>query len=141
MPVLRPEHLTLLPRLEDMAKRIAAGVLGLLAILCGIAGAGYWLLPLSLGAFWLGADFLKFAVSGQRFRISPKVRAVIVGLLSFFPGFLLGLLPLLSCAVFRHPDDSKAAIRAFAIAGMVGVAFAFTVGFVLLRKDRAGVKS
>jgi hypothetical protein len=73
-----------------VSKRIAAGVLGVLAILCGIAGFGYWLLPLSLGAFWLGADFLKFAVTGQPFRLPQRLRAVFVSLLSFFPVFSLG---------------------------------------------------
>ncbi|HKO14308.1 MAG TPA: hypothetical protein VJV22_20225 [Acidobacteriaceae bacterium] len=126
--------------MENVSKRIAAGVLGVLAILCGIAGLGYWLLPLSLGAFWLGADFLKFAVTGQPFRIPQRLRAVIVSLLSFFPGFLLGLCPLLFYEVHQHPDDSQAAIRAFVIAAVVGLASVLAVGFVLLRKSRATAK-
>lgn len=59
-------------RVGDASKRIAAGGVGILAILCGIAGLGYWLLPLSLSAFWLGPDVLKFAVAGQPFRIAQK---------------------------------------------------------------------
>lgn len=111
-----------------MSKRIAAGVLGVLAILCGIVGLGYWLLPLSLGAFWLGADFVKFAVSGQPFRIPPRLRAVILSLLSFFPGFILGLFPLLLYEVRKNPSDSQAAIRSFIFAAVVGVVSVLAVG-------------
>lgn len=123
-----------------MSKRLTAGVLGVLAILCGMVGLGYWLLPLSIGAFWLGADFLKFAISGRPFRIPPWVRAVIVSLLSFFPGFLLGLFPLLLYEVHRDPNDSQAAIRAFVIAAVIGAASVLAVGFVLLRRTKPGIR-
>lgn len=118
-----------------MWKRIAAGVFGVAAICCGVLGCGYsvaaladigqigvsiwaallgdalfWIL--TIGAFGIGADFIKFAISGQPFRVAPRVRAVGVGVLCFFPGFLIALLATGSYEVLRHPNDPQAFVRA-----------------------------
>ena len=63
-----------------------------------------------------------------------------MSLLSFFPGFLLGLCPLLLYEVNRHPNDGQSGIRAFVIAAVVGLASVLAVGFVVLRKSTATVR-
>ena len=141
-----------------MGKRIAAGVLGALAICSGVLGCGYaatafadagqsgysvWaallgsalLGLLTLGAFGLGADFVTFAVSGQSLRVPPRLRAVSVGVLSFFPGFVLAFLPTAFYELFRHPNDNWAPLRAFAVGAVVGIAYMLAVGVVLLKKS------
>jgi hypothetical protein len=97
-----------------MGKRIAAGVLGALAICSGVLGCGYaatafadagqsgysvWaallgsalLGLLTLGAFGLGADFVTFAVSGQSLRVPPRLRAVHKNFNRGFPRRMAGV--------------------------------------------------
>lgn len=139
-----------------MLKRIAGGVLGTVAILCGVLGCGYavtalgdvaqygptfaglvgsallWLV--TMGAFGLGADFVTYAIAGRSLRVPPRLRAVSVGVLSFFPGFLIGFSPSALYELLRHPNDSQAPLCAFWIGAVVGVVLMLTVSFVLLRR-------
>jgi hypothetical protein len=140
-----------------MWKRIAAGVFGVTAICCGVLGCGYsvavsadisqigvpiwpallgnalfWLL--TIGAFGIGADSIKFAISGHSFRVSPRVRTVGIGVLSFFPAFLIALLVMSSYEVLRHPNDPQAFLRAFVVSFAFGLA-SVPVAMFLLRKS------
>ena len=139
-----------------MWKRIAAGVLGLLAIISGVPGCGYattavgdfltgnsvwialsgmlvlWLL--TLGAFWMGADFLKFAVSGKPFRLRPRLRAAILGVLSFFPGFIFTLPFAFTYVSHWQPNDEDAPIRAVLVCASAGVVFAMLISMFLVRR-------
>jgi hypothetical protein len=116
-----------------MWKRATAGMIGVSALIGGVLGCGYasmavrdffnpggsvwaalfgglalWLL--TLGAFWVGGDFLKFAVSGRHFRLSPGTRAAILGVLSFFPGFLVALLIGFTYVSLSQANNSDAPI-------------------------------
>jgi hypothetical protein len=94
-----------------------------------------WLL--TLGAFWMGADFLKFAVSGKPFRLRPRVRASILSVLSFFPGFLFTLLIAFAYVSHWRPNDRDAPFRAILVCASIAVVFAILVGVFLMRRATA----
>ncbi len=137
---------------------ISSGCVGLVAICCGVLGCGYsvavsadigqigvplwaallgnalfWIL--TAGAFGIGADFIKFAISGQSFRVPPRARAVGIGILWFFPAFLIALLAMGSYEVLQHPNDPRAFLRALVVSMAFGLASVPTVAVVLLKKS------
>ena len=141
-----------------MWKRISAGLIGAVTICCGILGCGYsvmafadlgragssiwaavlgiallWLL--TLGAFGFGANFVKFAVSKQPFRVPPRLRAISLSVLSFFPGFLFSFPPTAFYELLRHPNDQQAPLRAFVVGAVVGLASMLAASCVLLTKN------
>jgi hypothetical protein len=141
-----------------MWKRITAGVFGVAAICCGVLSCGYsiavsadinqigveiwaalmgsalfWFL--TFGAFGIGADFIKFAITGQSFRVPPRVRALGIGVLWFFPGFLIALLAMGSYEVLLHPNDPQAFLRALPVSLAFGLASVLTVAAFLLKKN------
>lgn len=142
-----------------MSKRIAAGVLGILAISCGFLGCAYsalaltdvgqieksiWWVPgvaalwlLTLGAFWLGADFVKFAFTGHPLSVPPRLRAISLGVLSFFPGFLVTFSVAEFYELLRNANDLQAPFRAFAIGAVVGLASVLAISTFLLKRANA----
>lgn len=97
-----------------------------------------WLL--TLGAFWMGGDFLKFAMSGRHFRLPPGTRAAILGVLSFFPGFLVAFLIGFTYVSLRRANNSGAPIDVVLVSSVIlGVFFAVTIGLLLLKRSKSGV--
>lgn len=144
-----------------MWKRIAAGVIGIAALCCGVLGSGYsvavwadigqigvpiwtallgnalfWLL--TIGVFAIGADFIKFAISGCSFRLPSRVRTIGIGVLCFFPAFLIALLAMGSYEMLRYPNDPQAFLRSFVVSLVVGMTSVPTVTLFLLKKGRTG---
>ena len=140
-------------------RRLSAGILGTLAVLAGIVASEYasmsfedfsnpivpfyvallgtglmWLL--TLGAFGMGVHFLKHCFTGMSFRINPWLRAFLLGVLSFFPGFILSAAPALFLVSRRWPRNSGADEVAMLISAVVGVALAVLVCVSLVRKAR-----
>lgn len=142
-----------------MWRRILAGLLGTLAVLAGNVAYGYarmasgdfqnpnvsfwtailgtaiiWLL--TLGAFGMGIHFLKYCFTGRFFRVSPWLRAPVLGTLSFFPGFILSAVPTVVLVSNRWPRDAGAYDLAMFISVFVGVATAVLIYLALLRRAR-----
>jgi hypothetical protein len=142
-----------------MWRRVLAGLLGTLAVLAGIVAYGYasmasedfknpnvsiWTAILGTGIIWLltlgasgmGIHFLKYCFTGKFFRVNPRVRALILGTLSFFPGFILSAIPAVVLVSNRWPRDIQADDLAILISVFVGVATAALVCLALLRRAR-----
>ena len=142
-----------------MSRRILAGFLGILAVLAGTIALSYaimvaddfrnpqvsfwsatagttitWLL--TIGAFWMAIYFLKYSFTGTPFRLNRWVRAISLGALSFFPGFMFSIPLTLLFVEHRWPGDTKAEDFAFLISGLVGVVLGVVVGMVLMWKSR-----
>ena len=142
---------------EAMWRRVLAGLLGTLAVLAGYIAYGYasmnsedfrnpnvsfwsaalgtgfmWLL--TLGAFGMGIHFLKYSFTGEFFRVNLRLRALILGALSFFPGFFLLAAPALFLVSKRWPRDTHADDLALLISAFLGVALAVVVCLALLRR-------
>jgi hypothetical protein len=145
-----------------MWKRATAGVIGVLALIGGVLGCGYasmavpdffnpgvsvwaalfgdlalWLL--TVGAFWMGGDFLKFSISGRHFQLPPGKRAAVLGVLSFFPGFLLAFLIGFTYVSLRWANNSNAAIGVVLVSVILGFVFAVTIGMLLLKRKKSGL--
>jgi hypothetical protein len=142
-----------------MSKRILAGILGTLAVVAGVIAFGYasmssgdfrnpnvsfwtailgtgimWLL--TLGAFSMGIHFLKYSFTGEFFQLNPWVRAIILGALSFFPGFILSAPPAIILAEKRWPRDSRADNVAMLVSVCFGAVLAVIVCVALVRHAR-----
>jgi len=101
-----------------------------------ILGIGtMWLL--ALGAFAMGIHFLKYCFTGTFFRMNPWFRALILGALSFFPGFVLSAVPAMLLVSSRWPGNAQADDIAMLISAFVGLALAFIVCVVLVRREMA----
>jgi len=142
-----------------MWKRTAAGLLGIIALSCGIFGCAYsvmgltdagqieistwWVLAeaafwlLTLGALWLGADFVKFAFAGHPLNVPPRLRAISLGVLSFFPGFLIAFSVAACYELLRNANNSQAPLPALAIGAVVGLASMFAISTLLLKRAKA----
>lgn len=139
--------------------RIAAGIIGALAMLAGIVAFGYatgsledfknpnvsfwtallgnavmWLMTFS--AFALGIHFLKYGLTGRPFRVNPSARALILGVVSFFPGFVLSAPLTLLIASYGWPRNSQAENWALVVSALIGVTVAIVVCIFLLKKVR-----
>jgi len=139
-------------------KRILSGILGVLAGLGGFVAFSYasmaagdfrnpavsiwtallgsvliWLL--TLGAFGFAVHLLKYSIAGEPFHIPGWMRALILGALSFFPGFLLSLVPMALWVSHRWPRDNHAQERALLVSACVGLASVVLVSVVLLKKS------
>jgi hypothetical protein len=138
-----------------MVKRIVAGTLGAFAGLASLAFLGYAFLLLSeirstrsngplegflfccLGSligFFIGRDFLSFAISGHRSEEKGWVRPVMLGLGSFLPGFVFSAIPLLLLAGLVWPDDDVKFAQAAELAVGVGIATAVVCTTALLKR-------
>jgi hypothetical protein len=139
-----------------MWRRVLAGILGTLAVLAGVIAYGYarmasedlsnpnvsfwtailgtgimWLL--TLGAFGMGIHFLKYSVTEKFFRVNRRARALILGALSFFPGFIVSAVPAELLVSKRWPRDIQADNIAMLASVFVGAALAVVVCVALTR--------
>jgi len=139
-----------------MWRRVLAGILGTLAVLAGVIAYGYarmasedfnnpnvsvwtailgtgiiWLL--TLGAFGMGIHFLKYCITGKFFRVNPWTRALILGALSFFPGFIVSAVPATLLASKWWPRDIHADNVAMLTSVLVGAALSVVVCVALVR--------
>jgi hypothetical protein len=139
-----------------MWRRVLAGILGTLAVLAGVIAYGYarmasddfsnpnvsfwtailgtgliWLL--TLGAFVMGIHFLKYCITGKFFRVNPWTRALILGALSFFPGFIVSAVPATLLVSKWWPRDIQADNIAMLTSVFVGAALAVVVCVALIR--------
>jgi len=142
-----------------MWRRILAGILGSLAVLAGVTAYGYarmasedfsdpnvslwtailgtglmWLL--TLGAFCLGVHFLKYCFTGTFFRVNRWARALILGALSFFPGFIVSAAPAILVVLKRWPGNVQAENIALLSGVFVGLTLAIVVCVVLLKTEQ-----
>ena len=142
-----------------MWRRVSTGVLGALAVLAGVVAFGYarmacddfnnpnvpfltailgaglmWLL--TLGAFCMGIHFLKYCFTGNFFRVNRWARALILGALSFFPGFIACAVPATILVSKRWPRDIQADNIAMLTSVFVGAALAIAVCVALIRTGR-----
>lgn len=139
-----------------MWRRVLAGILGTLAVLAGVIAYGYarmasddfsnpnvsfwtatlgtgllWLL--TLGAFCMGIHFLKYFVTGRSFRANRWARALILGTLSFFPGFIVSAVPAELLVSKRWPGNIQADNIAMLTSVFIGAALAIVVCIALIR--------
>ena len=139
-----------------MWRRVLAGILGALAVLAGVIAYGYarmgyddfgnlnvsfwtailgtglmWLL--TLGAFGMGVHFLKYCFTGKFSRVNPWARALVLGALSFFPGFIVSAVPATLLVSKRWPGDIQADNVALLTSVFVGATLAVVVCVVLIR--------
>jgi hypothetical protein len=139
-----------------MWRRVLAGILGTLAVLAGVIAYGYarmasgdfsnpnvsfwtailgtgliWLL--TLGAFCMGIHFLKYCFTGKFFRVDRRARALILGVLSFFPGFIISAVPATLLVSKRWPGDIQADNIAMLASVFVGAVLAIVVCLALIR--------
>jgi hypothetical protein len=139
-----------------MWRRVLAGILGTLAVLAGVIAYGYasmasddfrnpnvsfltailgtgimWLL--TLGAFGMGIHFLKYCVTGKFFRVNPRARALILGALFFFPGFIVSAIPATLLVSKWWPRDIQADNIAMLMSVFIGAVLAIVVCVALIR--------
>ena len=100
-----------------------------------ILGTGLmWLL--TLGAFVMGIHFLKYCITGKFVRVNRWARALILGALSFFPGFIVSAVPATLLVSKRWPRDIHAdniAMFICILCILVGAALAVIVCIALIR--------
>jgi hypothetical protein len=97
-----------------------------------ILGTGLmWLL--TLGAFCMGAHFLRYCCTGKFFRVNHWARALILGVLSFFPGFIVSAVPAELLVSKWWPRDIQADNVAMMASVLVGAASAVVVCVTLMR--------
>jgi len=139
-----------------MWRRVLAGILGALAVLAGVIAYGYarmgyddvgnpnvsfwtailatrlmWLL--TLGAFGMGVHFLNYCCTGKFSRVNPWARGLVLGALSFFPGFIVSAVPATLLVSKRWPGDIQADNIALLTSVFVGTTLAVVVCVVLIR--------
>jgi len=140
-----------------MAKRIVLGILGAIAAFGSFLPLGYafeifkdfqnpdiafWpnvlgillMCSIALAGMWIGIRFLRFALSGQSEQSNSLAKPILLGIGSFFPGFVFSL-PITIIWVSRTwPGDNGKIDLAFKISASVGVAAAIICTVLLLRK-------
>jgi hypothetical protein len=149
---------------NPMWKRVSSGALGALAVLAGTVAFGYarmasddfnnpnahfltailgtglmWLL--TFGAFCMGIHLLKHCFSGKCFRVNRWARALILGTLSFFPGFIASAIPAAILVSKRWPTDIQAGNIAMLTSAFVGALSAIIVGVALIRTGHRSHRS
>jgi hypothetical protein len=130
-----------------MLKRIIAGILGTIAVLASFLPLRYALedyknpnagelvmCSLGIAALWMGARFLRFAVSGQSMQTRSLAKSVLLGIGFFFPGFVFSLPLTILCARLMWTIDGKNYVAAVGISFCVGVAAAIVCTIMLVRK-------
>lgn len=105
-----------------------------ISIWWALTEAAFWLL--TLGAFGLEADLIKFAFTGNPLIVPSRLRAISLGILSFFPGFLIAFFFAALYESLRNATDPQASFRALIVGAVVGLASMLAISTVLLKRAR-----
>jgi len=140
-----------------MAKRIVLGIFGATAAFGSFLPLGYafeifkdfnnpdtsfWpnvlgvvlMCSIALPGFWLGMRFLGFALTGRSEQTNSVAKPILLGIGSFFPGFVFSLPITILWVSRKWPGDNGKIGLAFKASASVGVAAAIICTVLLLRK-------
>lgn len=140
-------------------KRVFAGALGVLAFCSGGLAIVYsirafeefWnpavpfrlallgeLLTCSMAfaALALGMSLMRFSTANERARGAGRLRAVLLGMGCFFPGFIFSLPLTMLWAGHTWPGDGQSSFVAMEVSCYIGVAAAVICCVVLLKRHR-----
>jgi hypothetical protein len=140
-----------------VAKRIIAGILGSLAVFGSLLPLGYayeilkdfgnpevsfWpnvggellFCLIAVAGFWTGLRFLRFAASGESQQSGSWVKPLLLGIGSFFPGFVFSLPINIFWMSHTWPGDDGKLDLAFGLSAGVGVATSIICTILLFRK-------
>ncbi len=144
-----------------MAKRIAASLLGVLAIAAGLVAFLYAfegtedfrnpaampfrfvvigelvMFSMSLAALWVGVRLLRYAWSGDRGPSNSWVRPALLGIGCFFPGCIFSLPLTVLWAQHTWPGDGQSVFAAMEASFYVGVGTALICSIAFLKKHSA----
>lgn len=142
-----------------MWKRVVAGSLGVLAMLAGLVALGYarmgivdfrhgvdhlWpdaagefiLCAIALATLGIGIRFLRFAWSGRSEQSNGWLRAILIGIGFFFPGFVFSLPLTVLWARHTWPGDGQSGLAAMEVSVYIGIAAAITCCVALLTRRK-----
>jgi hypothetical protein len=95
---------------------------------------------IALAGMWTGIRFLRFALSGENKQTNSLAEAILLGIGTFFPGFIFSL-PISVVWVSRiWPVDGNSDLP-FEVSGCVGVTAAVVCTVLLLRKRAHALKN
>lgn len=140
-----------------MSKRIIASAVGAIAVIASLiafakaflgledfrnpavpfrfAAIGELVLcAMALAALGIGIRFLRFGWSGRRAPGGNWVRPILLGIGSFFPGFIFSLPLTVVWASHTRPGDGQSGLAAMEVSFYIGGAVAIICGVVLLKK-------
>lgn len=140
-----------------ISKRIVAAVVGVIAVFAGLIALAYAIegiqdftnpaVPVRLAilgefivssmafaALIIGIQLLRFSLSGRSERSTGWTKPVLLGIGSFFPGFVFSLPLTVIWARHTWPRDGQSYLAAMEVSCYVGVAVAIVCGVVLLKK-------
>jgi hypothetical protein len=143
-----------------MAKRIAASLLGVLAIVAGLVAFVYafqgtedfrnptvpfrfvvigelLMFSMAAAALWVGIRLLRFAWSGGSGPSSSRVRPALLGIGCFFPGCIFSLPLTVLWAYHRWPGGGQSVFAATEASFYVGVGTAIICCIAFLKKHIA----
>ena len=143
-----------------MTKRIVAALVGLIAVFAGLIAVSWVIeglqditnpaVPLRLtilgefitclmafGSLTISAQLLCFSISGRSSRSTSWVKPVLLGIGSFFPGFLFSLPLTILWARLTWPGDGQSYLAAMELSCYVGVAATIVCTVALLKKRSA----
>ena len=143
-----------------MSKRIIAAILGAIAVFASLIPLGYAFeifrdfknpdVPfrdtalgglvnssIALTALVIGIRFLRFAGSGRGDRSSSWARPLLLGVGSFFPGFVLSLPLTILWANHTWPGDGQGVFAAVEASVYAGLAAAVICWLLLWKKSRS----
>jgi hypothetical protein len=147
-----------------MAKRIAASILGLLAIAAGLLAFVYAyvgtedfrnptvpfrfvvigeliMFSMALAALWVGVRLLRFAWSGGNGPSRSWVRPLMLGIGCFLPGCVFSLPLTVLWAYHTWPGDGQSAFAAMEASFYVGIGTTIICCISFLKKHTAGHNS
>jgi hypothetical protein len=143
-----------------MWKRTVASIVGAIAVLAGLIGCAYTIegfgdfrnpavpfrlvavgellmCSMALAGLGIGVRLLRFGWSGRNGRDGSWARPVLLGIASFFPGFVFSLPLTVLWARHRWPGDGQSDFAAMEVSVYVGIGAAITCCVVLWRKRNA----
>jgi|SRR5580704_2471871 uncharacterized membrane protein len=143
-----------------MAKRVAASLLGVLAIVAGLVAFVYAfrgtedfrnptvafrfvvigeliMFSMAVAALWVGIWLLRFAWSGGSGLSSSWVRPAMLGIGCFFPGCIFSLPLTVLWANHTWPGDSQSVFAAMEASFYVGIGTAIICCIAFLKKHVA----
>lgn len=92
---------------------------------------------MAFGGLTIGIGLLRFSISGRSERSTRWVRPVLLGIGSFFPGFVFSLPLTVLWADHTWPGDGQSYLAAIEVSCYAGVAVAIICTAVLLKKRNA----